>query len=38
MRVEEVVEKVDAKVDVKLVYDIDCLFYYITTGPIFTLS
>jgi len=25
MRVDEVVEKVDAKVDVKLVYDIDCV-------------
>ena len=37
MRVDEVVEKVDAKVDVKLVYDIDWLFSYIATRPIFIL-
>jgi len=37
MRVDEVVEKVDAKVDVKIVYDIDWLFFYIVTRPIFIL-
>jgi len=28
MRVDEVVEKVDAKVDVKFVYDIDWIFLH----------
>jgi len=38
MRVDEVVKKADANVDVKLVYDIDCLFFsYITIRPIFIL-
>ena len=37
MRVDEVVEKVDAKVDVKLVFDIDWLSSYIATRPIFIL-
>jgi len=35
MRVDEVVEKVDAKVDVKVVYIIDWMSSYIATRPIF---
>jgi len=37
MLVDEVVKKVDAKVDVKLVYDIDWLSSYIATRTIFIL-
>ena len=37
MRVDEVVKKVDAKVDVKVVYSIDWLCSYIATRPIFIL-
>ena len=36
MRVDEVIEKVDTKVDVKVVYSIDS-FSYIATRPIFIL-
>jgi len=37
IRVDEVVEKVDAKVDVKLVFDVDWIVSYIAIRSIFIL-
>jgi hypothetical protein len=37
MRVDEVIEKLDAKVDVKVVYSIDWMISYIATRPTFIL-
>jgi len=38
MRVDDVVKKVDAKVDVKLLYDIDCLFFLTSLSGLYLYS